>query len=52
MKYKKKTNHKRIGRKMGNNQMHSIAEWSRMLHTWWKKDVIAKFEFKKDKHNL
>lgn len=47
MNYKRKTSHKRIGRKEGNNQMHSVGEWSRMLHSWWNKDVVAKFTFKK-----
>ena len=27
-----------------------IQEWSRMLHLWWKRDVIAKARFKKGQY--
>jgi hypothetical protein len=27
----------------------SLKEWSRMLHLWWKKDVVSKIEFKREK---
>lgn len=31
---------------------HSIGEWSRMLHKWWKKDALAKKQFKKEKVSI
>lgn len=39
----------RIWRK-GYNGTFSLKEWSRMLHLWWKKDLVHKLEFKKGKH--
>lgn len=48
MHYKKKHHKKALWRK----EVHprkSLIEWSRMLHAWWKKDVVAKTEFKKSR---
>ena len=52
MKYKRKSPNRRIWRKMGNLQMTCVGEWSRMLHNWWKKDVVAKNRFKKEKMEI
>ena len=47
MNFKRKSNKRRIGRKMCSPQ-RSIREWSRMLHLWWKRDILAKIGFKKE----
>ena len=45
MNHKRKSNKRRVWRKMGNRP--NLTEWSRMLHLWWKRNVIGKLEFKK-----
>jgi len=50
MNYKRKSNKRRIGRKMF-TPTKSLKEWSRMLHGWWKKDLLAKKAFKKKKYD-
>jgi len=37
---------KRLWRKMCKDTT-SLGEWSRMLHKWWKLDVLKKEEFSK-----
>lgn len=39
---------KKIWRKMCKDTV-SLKEWSRMLHRWWKLNVVRKIEFKKNK---
>jgi len=46
MKFKKKVHKHRIWRKECPPQ-NSVGEWSRMLHLWWKRDVMSKIDFKK-----
>ena len=48
MNYKKGHNKKAVIRKMFNPNK-SVGEWSRMLHLWWKRDVVDKLRFKKEK---
>ena len=51
MNFKKKTHKHRVWRKEV-SPMNSVGEWSRMLHKWWMKDVLAKEQFKKEKSDL
>lgn len=48
MNFKKKHSKKTLWRKEV-SPARSINEWSRMLHAWWKKDLLAKIEFKKSR---
>lgn len=48
MNHKRKTNRRRIWRKMV-SETNSIGEWSRMLHLSWMRDVYLKSRFKKKK---
>lgn len=41
-----KGKHKKIWRKECKDTS-IMKEWSRMLHRWWKLDVMGKIEFKK-----
>lgn len=50
MKHKRKHPH-RIWRK-NVDAIHSVGEWSRMLHLWWMKDVVAKLQFKKKNDDI
>lgn len=49
MNHKRKSSKRRISRKMF-SPARSVKEWSRMLHKWWKRDVLDKEEFKRNKH--
>jgi len=49
MKHKRKNSQHRIWRK-NVDAIHSVGEWSRMLHSWWMKDVVEKLRFKKGKN--
>lgn len=49
-KWKRKKKH-RVSRK-DQPDHHSIGEWSRMLHKWWKIDALQKKEFKKEKVSI
>jgi hypothetical protein len=51
MKYKRKSPYRRVGRKRGNNELHSVGEWSRMLHSWWNKEITQKYDFKRKTEN-
>jgi len=43
-----KGKHRKIWRKMCKDIV-SLKEWSRMLHKWWKLNVVEKIEFKKNR---
>ena len=51
MNHKRKTNKRTLPRKMF-SPMKSVGEWSRMLHKWWMKDVVAKNKFKHDNKEI
>lgn len=47
MNFKRKTHKRKNQRKEMRSPTNSLAEWSRMLHKWWKIDVIEKRDFRK-----
>jgi hypothetical protein len=47
MKHKRKHQHSTWRKNV--QPMKSVGEWSRMLHLWWMKDVVAKHKFKHEK---
>ena len=47
MNHKRRHNRKTVIRKQF-NPINSVGEWSRMIHKWWIRDVVAKKNFRKE----
>lgn len=47
--HKRKTNRRRVWRKQLSSIL-TVGGWSRMIHKWWVKDVLAKREHKRKKY--